>query len=77
MKKTIKPFLKMFVVVCVALVFAIFVSGCAKEEGPMEKAGKKIDQAVETAKEKVDDTAKEVKEGADKTKEAVKDAVKK
>ena len=39
-------------------VLALGMAGCAKEEGPMEKAGKSIDEAAE----KVGDTAKEMKE---------------
>lgn len=74
MKKAILSFLKMMFPVMVALVFVVSVSGCQKkEEGPMEKVGKEIDQTVEAAKDKVTDTAKDVKEGADKTVEAVKD----
>jgi len=77
MKKRIMSFLKVFVALCVVAVFVVSVSGCAKEEGPMEKAGKEIDQAVDTAKDKVDQTAKDVKEGAEKTAEAVKEGAEK
>ena len=65
MKKSVVAFLKGIFPVIIALVFVVSVSGCKKkEEGPMEQAGKKIDQSVEATKEKV-------QEGADKTKEAV------
>jgi F0F1-type ATP synthase membrane subunit b/b' len=77
MKKTVLSFLKVFIVVCVALMFVVAISGCSKEEGTMEKAGKKIDGAIDTAKEKADQTAKDVKEGAEKTVEAAKDTAKK
>jgi hypothetical protein len=65
MKKTILAFLKSIVSIAAVLVFVIVISGCQKEEGAMEKAGKKVDEAVEKAGEKV-------KEGADKTVDAVK-----
>lgn len=48
------------------LVFALLTlllpafSGCS-EEGPMEKAGKKMDQAAEDASNAADDAAKEAK----------------
>ncbi len=45
---------------------AMFSVGCAKEEGPMEKMGKQVDEAVE----KVEDTAEEV---ADDVREAAED----
>ncbi len=77
MKKRILSFLKVFVALCVVVVFVVSVSGCAKEEGPMEKVGKQIDQAVDTAKDKVDQAAKDVKEGVDKTTEAVKEGAEK
>ena len=65
MKKSILTFLKGIVSVAAVLVFVIAISGCQKEEGAMEKAGKKVDEAVEKAGEKV-------KEGAEKVEEKVK-----
>ena len=65
MKKSILAFLKGIVSVAAVLVFVIAISGCQKEEGVMEKAGKKVDEAVEKAGEKV-------KEGAEKVEEKVK-----
>ena len=41
MKRSIVAFLKGIFPVIVALVFVIAVSGCQKQEGTMEKAGKK------------------------------------
>jgi hypothetical protein len=37
----------------VAVVLATVLLGCQKEEGPMEKAGKTVDQAIEKAKDAV------------------------
>lgn len=49
------------------LVFAALVLvGCAKEEGPMEKMGKKMDDAAE-------EVGKSAEEAADAVKEAVED----
>ncbi|ABB37117.1 hypothetical protein Dde_0316 [Oleidesulfovibrio alaskensis G20] len=45
--------LQLAAVACVML-FALGLAGCS-EEGPAEKAGKKIDQAVEQAGEQMQD----------------------
>ncbi len=50
-----KPFLKKLIVIAMLLVgVSGFVLSCSKEEGPMEKAGKKVDQAVEKAGDKIE-----------------------
>lgn len=49
------------------LAMGTLLSACSKHEGPAQKAGKKIDQAVEKA-------GKEVNKAADKTGDAIKDA---
>ena len=49
------------------LATGVLLSGCQKQEGPAEKAGKKVDQAVEKA-------GKAVNKAADKTGDAVEDA---
>ena len=41
MKRSMVTFLKGILSVIVALLFFVTVSGCQKEEGTMEKAGKK------------------------------------
>jgi hypothetical protein len=38
----------------VAVVLALVLVGCEKEEGPAEKMGNKVDQAVENLAERVD-----------------------
>lgn len=43
---------KLLVLCLVGFVTCAFV-GCRKEEGTAEKAGKKIDQAVDSAKKKI------------------------
>ena len=91
MKRSMVTFLTGILSVIVALVFFVTVSGCQKQEGTMEKAGKKIDDSVEAAKdtavkaeEKVDaakDTAakadKMINESIDKAKEAMQDPAQK
>ncbi len=49
------------------------VSGCQKQEGSAEKAGKEIDKAVEQAGEKVDKAAQKVGEQIEKTGESIQD----
>lgn len=46
---------------CIALALLIGLWGCA-EEGPAEKAGKKIDKAVEQAGEQMDKAAQKVRD---------------
>jgi len=45
-----------------ALVLGVFTVGCAKEDGPMEKMGKQVDQAVEDAEDAAEDIADDVKD---------------
>ena len=40
----------------------IFVFTACKKEGPMEKAGKKADEAIESVEKKVEEAAEAVKE---------------
>ena len=51
MKRSMVTFLKGILSVIVALVFFVTVSGCQKEEGTMEKAGKKVDESIEETKD--------------------------
>jgi hypothetical protein len=62
MKRSMVTFLKGIFPVIVALVFFVTVSGCQKEEGTMEKAGKKVDQSVDKAKNAMDDVAQKAEE---------------
>jgi hyperosmotically inducible protein len=77
MKRSIVAFLKGIIPVMVALVFVIAVSGCQKQEGTMEKAGKKVDEGIEATKETVEKAGEKVGEGVEKTKEAVQSAAEK
>ena len=77
MKKSIITFLKSIIPVIVALVFVVAVSGCQRQEGTMEKAGKKVDESVEKTQEAMKQAGEKVGEGVDKTKEAMHDATQK
>jgi hypothetical protein len=77
MKKSMVTFLKGILSVIVALVFFVTVSGCQKEEGTMEKAGKKVDESVEKTKDAMEKTGEKVGEGIDKAKQAMDDAAQK
>ncbi len=56
------------------LAFSLFLVGC-QEEGPAEKAGKKIDEAVENVEEKInpqgtaEEAGEKIDEAVEKTKE--------
>ena len=77
MKKSLTAFLKGIVSVIAVLVFVIGVSSCQKQEGPMEKAGKKVDESIEATKKALKETGEKIGKESEKTKEAVKDAVEK
>jgi hypothetical protein len=77
MKKSIVAFLKGIVSVIAVLVFSIAVSGCQKQEGAMEKAGKKADEGVEATKDVMEKAGEKVGEGAEKTVETTKKAAEK
>ena len=62
MKRSMVTFLKSIISVIVALLFFVTVSGCQKQEGTMEKAGKKVDQSVDKAKNAMDDVAQKAEE---------------
>ena len=47
-------------------VFALLLWGCPEKKGPLEKAGEKIDNAVEDAGDKLEDAADEVEDAVDK-----------
>ena len=57
----------------------ISISGCGEPEGPAEKAGKTVDQAMEktadSLQETMHSTGKAINDASEKTGQAVKDAV--
>lgn len=40
------------------------LSGCQKEEGPVEKAGKEVDQAAEAVGEKIEEAGDSIQDAA-------------
>jgi len=63
-----KKYVQSVVIVWVMIVLMVGLSGCTKE-GPVEKAGKKIDKAVETAGDQIE-------KAGDKVQDAVRDTKK-
>ena len=47
------------------IMLAMFSVGCAKEEGPMEKMGKQMDEVVEKAEDTAEEMAVDVREAAE------------
>jgi len=70
-------FLQGILSVMVALVFFFTVSGCQKQEGAMEKAGKKVDESIGEAKDTMKKAGEEVDKGIDKAKDAMEDGAQK
>lgn len=57
------------ILVCaMALTFLLAIAGC-EEEGPAEKAGKRIDEAAEKAGEEIEEAGDEIEEAAEKAEE--------
>ena len=50
------------------------ISGCQKQEGPAERAGKQLDQAVEQAGKDVDKAVEKTGEQMEKAGESIRDA---
>ena len=46
--------------------FALILMGCPEKKGPLEKAGKKLDNAAGEVKDAVKDAADEVEDAVDK-----------
>ena len=63
-----RKFVQSVITAVIMIVLIIGLSGC-KKEGPMERAGKKVDQTVEKAGEQIEKAGESVKD-------AVKDAKK-
>ena len=59
-----KKFVRSAIAALMVIVLAIGLSGCTKE-GPLERAGKKVDKAIEK-------TGEHIEEAGDKIKDAVK-----
>ena len=77
MKRSMVTFLTGILSVIIALVFFVTVSSCQKQEGTMEKAGKKVDEGIGEAKDSMKKADKKIDESMDKAKEAMDDAAQK
>jgi len=77
MKRSMVTFLKGIFPVIVALLFFVTVSGCQRQEGTMEKAGKKVDEGIGEAKDTMKKAGEKVDESVDKAKNAMDDAAQK
>ncbi len=49
----------------IAATLTVAISGCAKEEGPMEKMGKGLDEAAQSVEESAEEAADSVKEAVE------------
>ena len=50
--------------IAAALVLGAGLAGCGPKEGPVEKAGKKVDKAVERAGEKIEKAGEKIQDTA-------------
>ncbi|MCB1701044.1 MAG: hypothetical protein H6985_04400 [Pseudomonadales bacterium] len=57
--------MKKLILMLTATAFALSIGGCAKEEGPMEKMGKSLDNAAESVGESAEDAADSVKKAVE------------
>ena len=55
-------------------ILLVFAPVACEQEGPAERAGKKIDEALEDTAEKIEETGETIKEKAKEAKEEVKEA---
>ncbi|MDD2732714.1 MAG: hypothetical protein PHF56_02140 [Desulfuromonadaceae bacterium] len=61
------------VIMCILITGVI---GCKKKEGPMERAGKEIDNAAEKTGQQIDKAIKKSGENIEKAGDKIKDSVK-
>jgi hypothetical protein len=62
-----RKFVQSVITAVFILVLIVGLSGC-KKEGPMERAGKKVDQTVEKAGEQIEKAGESVKDAVKDTK---------
>jgi predicted small lipoprotein YifL len=60
-----KRFVQSVIAVSMMIVFMVALSGCPKE-GPLEKAGKKVDKAIEKTGEQVEKAGEKVQDAVKK-----------
>ncbi|OGU06684.1 MAG: hypothetical protein A2X82_11110 [Geobacteraceae bacterium GWC2_55_20] len=66
---------KLFVTLMVTILMA-GVSGCKKQEGPLERAGKEIDRAAEKTGQQINKAVEKSGEKLEKAGDKIKDSVK-
>lgn len=59
------------------MVSVLGLTACKQEEGPAEKAGKKVDQTMEQAEKKIDKTVEQAEKKIEKAGDAISDQSKK
>jgi outer membrane lipoprotein-sorting protein len=69
MKKTVKKFFQLLCCLSLVLIF----SSC-EQEGPAEKAGENIDEAMETSREKLEEAGEKIEETVEKGGEKIEEA---
>jgi len=55
---------KILVAACAMGVLVLAASGCQKSEGPVERAGKQVDQAVDSAGQKLEKAGEKIQDAA-------------
>lgn len=58
-----KKFAQIIITALMMIILMVGVSGCTKE-GPVEKAGKKVDQTIEKAGEQIEKAGEKVQDAA-------------
>ena len=62
------------IIVAVIATGLVSLTGGCKKEGPLERAGKKVDSAVQDAGEAIEDAADKTKEAVDDTVDKIKES---
>ena len=57
-----------FAAMCTGLALAAMLCGCQKEEGPAERAGKQVDQAVQQAGQQMEKAGQDIQKAANDAK---------
>lgn len=65
--------LKKFLLLLGMIVFLTTAVGC-EEQGPMEKAGEKIDETIEKAGENIEEGGEEIQQAAEDAQEQIEEA---
>lgn len=69
-------FVKRALLLLCGILLALSFAAC-KKEGPAEKMGKKVDEAVEQTKEKMEETGKAMEEATEESAEKMEEATEK